>query len=43
VRIDKRIDYGPLRVLVDRWLPDVADRRKVLWETPRRWSGFQPL
>ncbi len=43
VRVDRRIDYGPLRALVDRWLPDAADRHKVLWETPQRWFGFQPL
>jgi hypothetical protein len=26
-----------------RWLPDAADRRKVLWDSPRRWFGFEPL
>ena len=40
VRVPKRLDYGPTRRLLDRWLPDAADRRKVLWDTPQRWFGF---
>ena len=41
VRIPKRIDYGPTRRLLERWVPDADDRRKVLWDTPKRWFGFQ--
>lgn len=40
VRLPARYDYGPTRQLLDRWLPDPADRAQVLWETPRRWFGF---
>jgi len=41
VRMDHRIDYGPCRAALDRWLPDPAARRQVLWETPRRLFGFE--
>ena len=41
VHIDERIDYGPGFACLDRWLPDPADRRKVLWETPSRLFGFK--
>lgn len=40
VRLPMRVDYGPTRALLDRWIPDADDRRRVLWETPRRWFGF---
>ncbi len=40
VRVAKRMDYGPGFDLLKRWLPDSADRQKVLWETPKRWFGF---
>lgn len=40
VRLPARQDYGPVRQLLDRWLPDPADRARVLWDTPRRWFGF---
>jgi predicted TIM-barrel fold metal-dependent hydrolase len=41
VRVPARTDYGPQRMLLDRWLPDASDRRKVLWETPAKWFGFE--
>lgn len=41
VRLPRRHDYGPTRQLLDRWLPDEAGRRRVLWDTPRRWFGFK--
>lgn len=41
VRLPQRIDYGPTRRMLARWLPDPADQRKVLWDTPSRWFGFQ--
>lgn len=40
VRTDERIDYGPELACLQRWLPDDADRRKVLWDTPARLFGF---
>ncbi len=41
VRFPARIDYGPQLALLERWLPLEADRRRVLWEAPRRWFGFE--
>jgi hypothetical protein len=38
--VDERIDYGPPLTCLQRWLPDAADRRRVLWETPSRLFGF---
>ncbi len=40
VRLPMRVDYGPTRTLLERWIPDPGDRQRVLWETPRRWFGF---
>jgi predicted TIM-barrel fold metal-dependent hydrolase len=40
VRMDERMDYGPPLVCLQRWLPDPADRRTVLWDTPARLFGF---
>ena len=40
LRALERVDYGPLLKLVERLLPDSAERRKVLWETPARLLGF---
>ena len=31
LRLPARYDYGPVRQLLDRWLPDPADRARVLW------------
>jgi predicted TIM-barrel fold metal-dependent hydrolase len=39
LRAPRRIDYGPLLGLFERLVPDPADRRKVLWDTPRRLLG----
>ena len=41
VRMDERMDYGPPLVCLQRWLPDPADRRTVLWDTPARLFGFR--
>jgi len=41
LRAPERIDYGPLLTLVQRLIPDDADRRAVLWDTPRRLFGFE--
>jgi predicted TIM-barrel fold metal-dependent hydrolase len=43
VRMPNRLDYGPTRRLLERWLPDADDRRKVLWDAPRRWFGFDDV
>lgn len=44
VRLDARMDYGPTLACLLRWLPNEADRAKVLWETPARLFGFaQPV
>lgn len=40
VRVPRRMDYGPVYKLLERWLPDPNDRRRVLWDTPSRWFGF---
>lgn len=40
LRAPERLDYGTLLQLVTRWLPDAADRRKLLWDTPHRLFGF---
>jgi predicted TIM-barrel fold metal-dependent hydrolase len=36
----QRVEYGSLLSLLDRWLPDAADRQQVLWKTPARLFGF---
>jgi predicted TIM-barrel fold metal-dependent hydrolase len=40
LRAPERIDYGPLLHLLERFVPDAADRRRVLYETPRNVLGF---
>ena len=40
LRSGERLDYGPLLNLVGTLFPDAADRRKLLWETPKRLFGF---
>jgi predicted TIM-barrel fold metal-dependent hydrolase len=40
LRAPERQDYGPLVELVEVLFPIAADRRKLLWETPRRLFGF---
>jgi predicted TIM-barrel fold metal-dependent hydrolase len=40
LRAAERQDYGPLVALAARLFPDESDRRKVLWETPKRLFGF---
>jgi len=40
LRAAERIDYGPLLELVELLLPDPADRRTLLWDTPRRLFAF---
>lgn len=40
LRAPEHIDYGPLLKLVEVLLPDPADRRKLLWDTPMRLFDF---
>jgi predicted TIM-barrel fold metal-dependent hydrolase len=40
VVFDRRVDYGPQLDCMRRWLPDQADRHRVLWENPSRLFGF---
>jgi predicted TIM-barrel fold metal-dependent hydrolase len=40
LKAPERLDYGPLIRQVERLLPDAPSRRKLLWETPCRWFGF---
>ncbi len=35
-----RLDVGPALRAVERLLPRAQDRAKLLWDTPRRWLGF---
>ena len=41
VRLGQRVDYGPTRQLLERWIPDAADLRQLLWNSPARWFGFK--
>ena len=38
--VEGRIDYAALPATLERWLPDAADRRRVLWTNPVRLFGF---
>jgi len=40
LRAPTRVDYGVLLKLVSTLFPDAADRRRLLWDTPRRLLGF---
>ncbi|HET7477025.1 MAG TPA: amidohydrolase family protein [Dermatophilaceae bacterium] len=40
LRSPVRVDYGPLLLLAELLAPDPGDRRKLMWETPRRLFGF---
>lgn len=42
LRATERIDCGPLLALVERFIPNADDRRKVLWQTPCRVLDFAP-
>ena len=40
LRAPSRVDYGVLLALALMLFPDASDRRKVLWDTPRKLFGF---
>ena len=41
LKATQRLDIGPLLRQVELLLPDEADRRRLWWDTPRRWLGFE--
>jgi predicted TIM-barrel fold metal-dependent hydrolase len=42
LKAPQRLDMGPLLRTVERLLPQAADRRRLWWDTPCRWLGFDP-
>jgi predicted TIM-barrel fold metal-dependent hydrolase len=40
LKATERLDVGPLLRGVEQLLPDPNDRRRLLWDTPCRWLGF---
>ena len=40
LRAPVHVDYGVLLQLVRTLFPDLSDRRKLLWDTPRKLFGF---
>jgi predicted TIM-barrel fold metal-dependent hydrolase len=40
LKAPQRLDVGPLMRQVEQLLPEAADRRRLFWDTPRRWLGF---
>ena len=40
LRSPTRVDYGVLLHLMLKLLPDPSDRRKLMWDTPRKLFGF---
>ncbi len=40
LRSAARLDVGPLLRQFERIVPAAQDRRKILWDTPRRWLGW---
>jgi predicted TIM-barrel fold metal-dependent hydrolase len=42
LRAPVRVDYGVLLHIALTLFPDASDRRKLLWDTPRRVLGFAP-
>ena len=41
LRAPERLDYGPLLKLAEELFPDMSERAKLLWHTPKRVFGFQ--
>ena len=41
LRAPARVDYDVLLKLVATLFPDASERRKLLWDTPRRLFGFR--
>lgn len=43
LRAPERLDVGPLLRMAEQLLPRASDRRRVFWDTPRRWLGFPTI
>jgi len=43
LNIDPKPVYRQTLACLQRWLPDEAERRKVLWDTPGRLFGFRQI
>jgi predicted TIM-barrel fold metal-dependent hydrolase len=41
LKASERLDVGPLLKAVERLLPDALERRRLMWDTPRRLFGFR--
>jgi predicted TIM-barrel fold metal-dependent hydrolase len=41
LRARSRVDYGPQLAALSRWIPEPADRERVLWTNPSRIFGFR--
>ena len=41
LRARSRVDYGPQLAALARWVPDAADRERVLWKNPSHIFGFK--
>jgi predicted TIM-barrel fold metal-dependent hydrolase len=41
LRAPERVDYGVLLALALELFPDAADRRRLMWDTPRALFGFE--
>ena len=40
LRASQRFDLGPLLRQIERLVPAADDRRRLFWDTPKRWLGF---
>lgn len=40
LRSPVRLDVGPLLAQFEELVPNATDRRKILWDTPMAWFGF---
>ena len=41
LRSPVHLDVGPLVLQLERFVPDAGDRRRIWWDTPRRWCGWR--
>jgi predicted TIM-barrel fold metal-dependent hydrolase len=40
LRAPSRLDVGPILMASKHFVPNAADRRKLQWDTPKRWLGI---
>lgn len=43
LKAPERLDMGPLLRQIKALLPDPAERRRLWWDTPQRWLGFDTV